>query len=285
MGEYNSTLERFRVNQRHVYHRKGKVPLLQSGPIIIGSMDVAALYPSCKSKGTMDTIKESSNMCNMVFENIISIFLCKFVSILTRGKSGDPRLNEFLQVPKPRTTLNSFLRRKSETQFVGPPAKQHVDLEQSQIRKLLGIASARSTNVVMNHHYFTIGGKIYRQRDGCPIGMDLSVEAASLYMSLWDLKFLKLCKKLGLKIGLYKRYVDDIVICMQGITGGWYFDSKSKIMKFDPGNENVDQNSDARTLLILREIANSIDTAIQFEVDYPSLHENGRLPVLTSTCS
>ena len=51
-------------------------------------------------------------------------------------------------------------------------------------------------------------------------------------------------------------------------------------MKFDPGNENVDQNSDARTLLILREIANSIDTAIQFEVDYPSLHENGRLPVL-----
>ena len=37
---------------------------------------------------------------------------------------------------------------------------------------------------------------------------------------------------------------------------------------------------DARTFMILRGIANSLDKNIVMEPDYPSLHESGRVPVL-----
>ena len=118
----------------------------------------------------------------------------KFVSITTRGKSGNPKIDEFLQTPKLRTTLASFMRRKSESQFLGPPRRTVGELTPQDLRIMLGIASARSTRHVMMNHFFSINGQIYRQRDGSPIGMDLSVEGASLYMILWDKKFMKKLK-------------------------------------------------------------------------------------------
>ena len=68
--------------------------------------------------------------------------------------------------------------------------RPHTDLDNSKTKKLLGLFTAESTKTVMNNHYFSIDGKIYRQVEGCPIGLDLSVEAASLIMLLWDRKIL-----------------------------------------------------------------------------------------------
>ena len=57
------------------------------------------------------------------------------------------------------------------------------NLSQDNIRRLRGIAASKSVKTVMENHYFTIGGKIFRQVDGSAIGLDISVETASLYMS------------------------------------------------------------------------------------------------------
>ena len=74
------------------------------------------------------------------------------------------------------------------------------------IRRLVGIAASTSVRVVMQNHFFKIGGDIYRQRDGSPIGLDLSVETASLYMSLWDNRFRRKLKSLGIGLEVYFRY-------------------------------------------------------------------------------
>ena len=92
---------------------------------------------------------------------------------------------------------------------MGPPEKPPNDLHPKDVRKLLGLAAAKSTDTVMKSHFFSIKGGIYKQRDGAPIGLDVSVEIASLYMTLWDRKFLSKCKKAGINIHLYKGYVDD----------------------------------------------------------------------------
>ena len=106
------------------------------------------------------------------------------------------------------------------------------------------------------------------------------MEGGSLYMILWDRKFLKKLKTLGINLGLYKRYVDDIVVGLRGISPGWYFDKVSNKMKFDAQLQYSTWESDARTLAVFKDIANRIDSDIQFETDVPSAHQYSRLPVL-----
>ena len=110
--------------------------------------------------------------------------------------------------------------------------------------------------------------------------MDLTVELASIYMSLWDKQFLSLCKKLGLKIDLYKRYVDDILFILDSLSYGWKFDKKRKIMVFDPLNVSTEQDPDSFTMNILLDIANTLDKNIQLTGDCPSQNQSKRLPVL-----
>ena len=132
----------------------------------------------------------------------------------------------------------------------------------------------------MRNHFYTINGEIRRQSDGSPIGLDISVEITGLYMSSWDRKFLSLCKRTGLKILLYKRYVDDTVILLKEINPGWVWDQKSKKMIYSPQDPSAELPGDQRTFLALVEIANGIDRDIQMTSDVPSVHQDGTLPVL-----
>ena len=100
--------------------RKNKTPSMQSEKLVIGSMDVSALYPNCKVAQTMKAIEEACQKSKIEYTEVDNWFLAKFVSVLTRGDCGK-HLNRFLQIPKQRTTLNSFMKRQSETQFLGPP--------------------------------------------------------------------------------------------------------------------------------------------------------------------
>ena len=71
-----------------------------------------------------------------------------------------------------------------------------------ETREILGDAAAISNGAVMQHHYLTIGGKIYRQTEGGSIGLDLTTEISSVYMSLLDKEFIKLWKHLGIQVDL-----------------------------------------------------------------------------------
>ena len=267
-------------NQRRYNPRACKLPSIQSSNTVVGSMDVGALYPNCKCEKSMKAIEEATKSCGIEYNNIDKQFLCKFVSVITRGKSGSIEIDQFLQIPKRQTTLNSYLKRRGENQFQGPALRNFVDLSPQQVRQLLGIASARTVKNVMMNHFFTINGKLFRQKNGSPIGLDLSVEIASIYMTLWDKKFLATLRRLGIQVGLYKRYVDDTVVILNGINPGWYYCPKAKKMCHDMNHRNVGQEEDARTFGVLREIANSLDTDIQMTVEVPSDFADRRLPVL-----
>ena len=69
------------------------------------------------------------------------------------------------------------------------------------------MALRRSVRSVMENRYFEIGGQVYKQQKGSPIGLDLLV-----YMTKWDRKLLNKLKCVGLKVELYNCYVDDVVL-------------------------------------------------------------------------
>ena len=110
--------------------------------------------------------------------------------------------------------------------------------------------------------------------------MDLTVELASCYMLLWDEKLKKICKKLGINLDLFKRYVDDSIQITGGLTTGWEYCNTSKQLIHKENGMYDNLPMDQRTFAISRDIAYGIDPCIVMEYDVPSLHENGRLPVL-----
>ena len=59
-------------------------------------------------------------------------------------------------------------------------------------------------------------------------GLDMTVEIASIYMLQWDRKFLEACKRSGIEIILFKRYVDDSVLVLREIEARWIYCKKSK---------------------------------------------------------
>ena len=138
--------------------------------------------------------------CNLSFEGIDRGILTKFVSVLLKGQEPDAKLKPYLQVTRQRTSINSFLKKHSESQFLGPPEKGPGDLTPNTLRRLLALACARSVICIMKHNYFTIAGDIYGLRDGSPIGLDLIVETASVYMSICDSKFQQKLNKLGIQV-------------------------------------------------------------------------------------
>ena len=243
-------------------------------------MDVKALYPSCRVARTTKLIIESFRKADLEFTEVNIPFLLKFVSVITKGVTGNPELDAYLQVPKARTTLNSWLKRKSEAQFQGPPLEDWRGIDKATLKHLLGIACAKSVEVVMTNHYFTIDKRIFRQKDGSPIGLDMSVEVASLYMSLWDKSFRDKLRKLGIKVDVYTQYIDDILIVTRAINPGWDFCLKRKTMIFDPDKANTQLNPDQYTFEILLKIANTLDSDIQLTMDVPSQNEGGKMPVL-----
>ena len=108
----------------------------------------------------------------------------------------------------------------------------------------------------------------------------MSVETASLAMLLWDKGFLAKLRRMGLKVGLYKRYVDDIIVIIDEIAPGWFFCGDSGRMTFDPEHPTAKMEPDARTFSVLEAIANTLNGDIQMESDVSSNHASGRLPVL-----
>ena len=276
LEKFNSEVE----DQREQPPRGSKTPPIQGSKVVVGSMDVAALYPNCKVAPTKQKVIESIVDSDLKFNNINRPFLVKFVAVLTGGHVGDPDVDKYLQTPKPRTTVNSFLKRQSEDQFQGPPLEQTDGMTTTTVRKLIALAAGESVTVVMKNHFFQIGGEIYRQKDGAAIGLDLAVESCSLYMTRWDRQFLRKLKKLGISVKMYKRYVDDIVVIMKAINPGWSYDAAKDRMIFKDDQIRQDKPPDQRTLELLKIIANTLDRNIQMETDSPSANSDGRLPVL-----
>ena len=99
-------------------------------------------------------------------------------------------------------------------------------------------------------------------------------------MSLWDEAFLAKCNKLGIKVNLYKRYVDDVVMICAGTGEGWGYDRNLDKMVYSPNVGGAGESEEARTFRVIGEVANTLDHNIQMEVDHPELHDNGKLPVL-----
>ena len=69
--------------------------------------------------------------------------------------------------------------------------------------------------VVMKNHTYEFNNTIRRQKEGGPIGLDLTGTIAKIFMKWWDEQLIKKLSDLEIEKKMYERYVDDVNICLK----------------------------------------------------------------------
>ena len=138
---------------------------------------------------------------------------------------------------------------------------------------------------MFNHHYL-VGEEIRRQLDGGPIGSELTGAVARAFMIWWDDQFIKKTMDAGVEVDMYERYVDDGNICAEATEPGLRYNEETGAMEWSETAmmEDSGMEEDQRTARTVKDIANSIHPMIKMEENYPSKHEDRRLPILDLAC-
>ena len=134
--------------------------------------------------------------------------------------------------------------------------------------------------VIMKNHVYIFDGEIRKQmRDGS-ISLKLTGVLAQIFMIWWAGEFARRLESLGIVQRKNERHVDDINMAVEatypglGYKEGQLFADETWVAK-DQGT-----SADARTMNIIEQVGNDIHPSIKLEIDYPSKHQDGKLPVL-----
>ena len=137
-------------------------------------------------------------------------------------------------------------------------------------------------NGVFSNHLYSLGGLIYHQNDGGPIGLRITACCARLRMAMWAAKLLQILNKLEIKVHMLVFYVDDVRLGMQAIKPGWRWESSSQQLKFSKEWEAEEEHLDptVKTMMVLKDIMNSLERDMTFTAESHLDFEDLRLPTL-----
>ena len=154
------------------------------------------------------------------------------------------------------------------------------NINENEKRRLMIEALRIVLNVILKTHTYKFNGITRVQRNGGPIGMELTGDIAQIFMVWWDGCLKRKIEEIGLRMVLYERYVDDINLVMKRIEKGRRYENGILIHNEEAEIEDEGTRDDERTMKTLKTIGDSIHVSIKLETDYPSKHEDRKIPIL-----
>ena len=234
---------------------------------VIGSMDVKALYPSIDIDFAVERCVELLKDSDINFENVDSDELGLYISLMTNiEQRKEEGIEEMCPTRKNKgknptiTGCGSYTDYERRWSFHNK-AKKGIN-DPNILKNIISYAVGITLKVTLKNHIFTFNSKIYKQTKGGAIGVGIAGDVANLFMVWWDRRMRAAVINRGIDMKLYSRYVDDTNLVVKAV------------------NADETENKEEKTMLILQDIANAIHPSIQVTVDFPSNHENGRMPIL-----
>ena len=156
----------------------------------------------------------------------------------------------------------------------------------AQKRLMLSKAMEVAVRECFRNHLYQFDGKVYRQTEGGPIGLRLSMAVSRVVMAMWDKKLSKLGGQTGWLVHLLKRYVDDVTAVVETLRLGVRWTSWGLTYKKVWETEDIagGLTDDQRTMREFRVMANTILPFIQVTFDTVDDHPSKTLPVLDLQC-
>ena len=269
---------------------------------VVMSMDVKALYPSLRKAEVCPIIKELlENMIankTLTIENVDWHEVGKYLYI-TQTKEALIDMEVYTAIPERSVGRNARGRKPGpaywDTEEITQSQKKRVGSNeerttqkwlrgqlptQKQAARMMAQMIADAVNVAMSNHMYRFDGKIYLQTDGGPIGDELAQAVARIVMIWWDRKFLEKCVTLEIDIMMYLRYVDDTNKLVVPPPPGTRFEEGKLRIKQDKIEIDTQKPIDEVAGNVVKDIANSVTSMLEFEVDVCSKHIDGKMPVL-----
>ncbi len=257
----------------------------------VWSSDVKALYPSLKVKEVIDVIGKEYRKSNLdidVDDKELALYLA-----LTLGKETIEKehlqdvtsswLHEGGPGRKPGITtaeVKGGIEARSKSKFQKPLREP----TQDEKKKMISIALQIGIETITKNHLYTFNGNIYQQTDGGPIGLELTGAISRVYMLWWDREFKRAIRKatsdIDWSLYMYMRYVDDTNCVRSPMPPGARIEHGKVVIKQELIQEDLNIQPDLRTARIMKEIANTVSSSIQVEIDCPSMHDNNMMPLL-----
>jgi hypothetical protein len=159
------------------------------------------------------------------------------------------------------------------------PARAPTEQER---RRMLGIMLETAINVCMENHFYMVDNTVRRQRQGAGIGLRLSEALGRAFGLYWDDKLIQKLNKLCWPPGMIKRYVDDLNTVVVALAPGTRYNAledKLEVVAAYVASDG-ERRKDDIAMSVFGEIANTLDPDIEVEIDFPSKHVNGMMPIL-----
>ena len=235
--------------------------------LVVGSLDVKALYPSLDIPYTAEKVAMEFLESNIHFEReSIDVFELGLYLVLTMN---DEELNEkglkeycpyrkHKRGRKPNITGQASNNKEKRKEMWNDALNQNPS--ENIIKTMIAQAIRVAIITVMNGHVYKFNSEIKQQKEGGAIGLELTGEIAGVFMTWWDKCMKKLLEEKGINVKMYKRYVDDINIIIDSKYNG--------------------EDQDKKMFEEIKNIGNSIHTSIQLETDYPMNYEDKKVPIL-----
>ena len=233
--------------------------------LIVGSLDVKALYPSIDVDFAADIVaKEMYESTVEVNEESIDVEELGLYLILTTeekelqndGMRDHCPTRKSKKGRKPNITGQANCTNERRQAMWDPPADPRPS--KRMLKQMLCKALATGIKKVMYGHVYKFDDKVWRQKSGGAIGLEMTGELAGVFMMWWDKKMRESLSDEGVMLEMYKRYVDDINVVVR--------------TKRDENEQEVMEK--------IKMIGNKIHKSIQLEADYPTRYEDRKVPIL-----
>ena len=244
------------------------------------SMDVKALYPSMDWKEIGIAVKEMVESCEKDIQDVDWKEVGKYLATtLTKEEIEKEGLSHVIPKRKQETnrkiTVAYLNNKKNEGNWSNARSPGR-----KQKKRMIGLTLAIGIQACMESHVYKVGDQTYLQKEGGPIGLELTGAVSRAFMWRWDRMYLERVREAGIKMPLYERYVDDSNQVAVVPERGARYDKESKRVIIDESGVKEDEERDERLARVLLEIANDIIPCIKMEADWPSKNKDDRLPIL-----
>ena len=253
---------------------------------IIGSADVEALYPSLDVQFTVDKVCELFHNSTMDIEGVDYKELLLYLSLnKTDEQLQDLGLMEYCpkrrnnRGPRPNMT-GCGMTEKQEDRYRPWVFPDLSEMSEVTKRRLVVEALRIVLLTVLQSHTYEFAGILKRQREGGPIGLELTGVVAQVFMVWWDRQLIERLNKINVKLKMHQRYVDDSNVAGKATPIGARYDGERLVINEATIAEDEGIPNDERTMRLLQQVASYIHPSIRLTIDCPSRHADGKVPML-----
>ena len=144
----------------------------------------------------------------------------------------------------------------------------------------LGTVLAIATTALFSHHYYSFGGRSFKQRSGGPIGLRGTCAIARLLMQIFDVKWEDVLRELYIQIWLAIRYMDDGRTAMPPLKPAWRWTDGSLQFCIKWEREDQELTSIEITKRVILGTLNGVETFLKFTIETEEDFPDGWLPTL-----